>query len=377
VRIRCAELVVALLAALLALPAAAEEAGPPAPESRSAAQAAPAEPAEPGVRVGWSKGKTVLEAPGVRIELSNRLQLRWTGDWPEGDDRTTTGSFRIRRAKTKLAGWAYDERVGFELQLNWASQIDILEDAFVDVDATGNGALRVRLGQYKVPFGRQQLTSSGSQQFVDRSITSSRFALGRDVGLMLHGAVAGGRLSYSGGIFNGSVLGGNNDDARYRIDARVQIAPNGDPGYGEADLAVNRSPRWALAAQVEHNDRGLLDTDREYTTWGGDACLKYRGLSLFGEAFFSRISPSDAESFRNDGFAVQAGYYMPGPRLEVAGRYARLKPGAGLDTSESGGALSWYREADRLKVQADLRFLDGGRLGLDDTVLRVQAQIVF
>ena len=45
-----------------------------------------------------------------------------------------------------------------------------LEDANIAWDPQGRGKFRILAGQFKVPFGRQQMTSSGNQQFVDRSL---------------------------------------------------------------------------------------------------------------------------------------------------------------------------------------------------------------
>ena len=58
------------------------------------------------------------------------------------------------------------------------------------------GKFRVVFGQYKVPFGRQEMTSSGSQQFVDRSLVSNEFARGRDIGVSVQGAVWSNKLEY-------------------------------------------------------------------------------------------------------------------------------------------------------------------------------------
>ena len=41
---------------------------------------------------------------------------------------------------------------------------------------------RVKFGQFKAPFGRQQLTSSGAQQFVDRAIQDARYNDARETG---------------------------------------------------------------------------------------------------------------------------------------------------------------------------------------------------
>jgi len=344
--------------------------------------AGPLEPASEqsdGPGIAWKDGQTTISAEKAVIELSNRLQLRWTQDWPE--EGSAAGSFRIRRAKTKLEGWVYDERFSFGLQLNWADSGEPLEDAYLDWDLTGSGLFRLKLGQYKVPFGRQQLTSSGSQQFVDRSIVSSQYAKGRDVGLSLHGQTAGGKLSWGAGLFNGS--GRNvtsNPDGRYQVNARIQLAPNGDPKYSESDFESRDRPLYAIAAQVHHNDDGVGEARLRRSIYGADAVFKFRGFSLFGEAFFEEREPEGAPSFESSGVAVQAGYLFAERRFEVAGRYATWDPSdevAGDRRNEVGAALGYYYNKHKFKVQADLRVVEDEASGESDTQLRVQTQFVF
>ena len=67
----------------------------------------------------------------------------------------------------------------------------------------------LKAGQFKAPFGRQELTSSGNQQFVDRSIASVLFAPARQIGLQIGGQFGFGTavpdmITYAGGIFNGN-----------------------------------------------------------------------------------------------------------------------------------------------------------------------------
>ena len=123
-------------------------------------------------------------------------------------------SFRIRRAKFKLEGWFWippearhlrtQPKLSYELQLNWAAVAAVsgqpanvgalLEDANIAWDPKGKGAFRVVFGQDKVPFGRQQLTSSGNQQFVDRSLVSDFYERGRETGVSVQGAVWSNKL---------------------------------------------------------------------------------------------------------------------------------------------------------------------------------------
>ena len=91
-------------------------------------------PATPAFTVGWKDGKTSIESKSAKLDISNRVQIRWTNEMPEvGDDR---GSFRIRRAKTKFEGWVYSKDLTYELQLNWPDTANPLEDVNVNYDLT-------------------------------------------------------------------------------------------------------------------------------------------------------------------------------------------------------------------------------------------------
>nr|HRC87846.1 porin [Thermoanaerobaculia bacterium] len=160
-------------------------------------------PPTPAFDVSWKDGKTSIKSKSAELTISNRGQLRFTEEMPEvGKD---VGSFRVRRFKTKFEGWAYTKDLTYELQMNWADTTNALEDANINYDFShGKKAFQLKAGQFKVPFGRQELTSSGSQQFVDRATDYGRFARGRDIGVQLWGQPAGGKLDWRVGIFNGN-----------------------------------------------------------------------------------------------------------------------------------------------------------------------------
>ena len=99
------------------------------------------EPPAPLQRIEWRDGKTRITTDFAYLEISNRVQVRYTQEFPDdisplfparrtpGDSR---GSFRIRRAKFKLEGWFWIPpevapsprimpKLSYELQLNWAA----------------------------------------------------------------------------------------------------------------------------------------------------------------------------------------------------------------------------------------------------------------
>lgn len=328
--------------------------------------------------VSWKDGKTTIKTKASELTLSNRMQVRFTQ--LQRDQGSDVPSFRIRRFKTKLEGWAYSRHLRYELQLNWPDSRP-LEDANISFDFTkGKGLLAVKAGQFKVPFGRQELTSSGNQQFVDRSIVSTAFALGRDIGLELSGVALGGQLEWRAGVFNGA--GRNvtaNDDNKLQADARVSWQPLGTVKLTEGDLEASSKPLFALAAQLERNGR-VGGSNLLWDKWGTDAVWLWKGLFLFGEFFRAEHSPESGPKLRREGWNLQAGYALVPKRLELAWRYAELDPSIGTPRDqqrEKGLAVGYFFNRHAHKLQADLRQLENRRTNQKDWEFRVQYQLIF
>ena len=124
----------------------------------------------------------------------------------------------------------------------------------------------VKFGQYKVPFGQQQLTSSGSQQFVDRSQVSDLYARGRDTGIQLWGRLLGDKIEWRVGAFNGNGLTRTiNDNDKFQYNARVMFQPNGvvplAAGLGNSGPALLRG-RLRVHRQAHLGGRGQLREER-------------------------------------------------------------------------------------------------------------------
>jgi hypothetical protein len=344
-------------------------------------------PEAPAFTVGWRDGKTTITTKSASLAISNRGQLRFTQEMPEvGDD---VGSFRIRRFKTKFEGWVYDKNLTYELQLNWPDTANPLEDANVNYDFTkGKKTFQLKAGQYKVPFGRQELTSSGSQEFVDRSAVSNEFARGRDIGVQIWGTPMGGKLDWRFGIYNGNGRTvSRNDNDKYQTNARLTWQPFGDAKYSEGDFDSSGKPLFAIAAQYESNERPVAASggtpahtaDREIV--GGDIVFKYKGFFLFGEFFDASTDRSGTVSdFDHDGYNVQAGYFVVPQKFEVAVRLSELDPNAGVDGNEReerGVALGYFWNKHAHKLQADFRQLEDKATDRTNDEFRLQYQVIF
>ena len=180
------------------------EGGPAEAARRSPSSGATARPASP--RQQLLHGDVEPHPAAVHPRVPRRLDQARRAPRAPGDSK---GSFRIRRAKFKLEGWFYKPELEFEVQLNWPDVTAraanrFLEDANIDWDISKKKQFRVRFGQFKAPFGRQQLTSSGAQQFVDRAIQDARYNDGRETGLALWGVLGGNKLDWRVMISNGN-----------------------------------------------------------------------------------------------------------------------------------------------------------------------------
>jgi phosphate-selective porin OprO/OprP len=344
-------------------------------------------PSSPAFTIGWKDGKTSIETKSGKLDISNRVQIRFTQELPDqGDD---VGSFRIRRAKTKFEGWVYTKDLTYELQLNWPDTANPLEDAVVNYDFTkGKKSFMLKAGQFKVPFGRQELTSSGSQQFVDRALVSNRFARGRDIGFQLWGTPLASKIDWRVGLFNGNGrTTSRNDNDEYQMNARLTFQPFGDVKYSEGDFESSDRPLFAIAGQYETNERPTaaagttpaFNTEKEIV--GADAVFKYKGFSLYGE-WFDAANDRDAglSDFDDSGFVAQAGYFIVPQKAELALRWAQIDPNNDRDEDEQeerGVAFGYFFNKHAHKLQADYRQVENVATDVTNDEFRLQYQIIF
>jgi hypothetical protein len=149
----------------------------------------------------------------------------------------------MKQARLRLTGKYNDAK--FDVQLAYGG-----EDVIAASPGVGLGLLdfsadvptpfktRVKVGQFKVPYGRERLTDSGTLNFGDRSIQSLGFSWNRDVGVALSKKV--GRFAGTVGVFTG---GGRDVPQRYlpeKIGSPMLVARLGyDEGVDEDIYTVS------------------------------------------------------------------------------------------------------------------------------------------
>ncbi len=116
------------------------------------------------------------------------------------------------------------------------------------LDLAPKAAARARIGQFKVPFGRQELVSDKQLQMTSRGIASDFFAPSRDRGVMFHGGTDTQQVQYKVGVFNGTGLAqATNTDKSLAYAARLTATSSGP--FIDVEDVIDQPPSMGVRVQ--------------------------------------------------------------------------------------------------------------------------------
>jgi phosphate-selective porin len=308
-----------------------------------------------------------------------RGQMRYTHSDYEGGDSSEESKFN--RIRFKMGGHAYRE------WLTYYTEYDFPSERLLDLRFTmsPSDAVQFRFGQWKIPYNRERVDSSGNQQFVERSIVNDPFTLDRQQGVALFGRLWARRAAdswYNLGVFSGNGRGGSGMGARPLLLGRWQWNfLKRDLGFTQSDVGYREKPAGSLALAAV-NWRGRYTA---YSSAGGgelpgfapgdddrydvsqvmfEAAYQYRGFSFQAEAHWKNVDDRTAHTDTDlAGGYVEAGIFphalwprLPKP-LELAARYAEVDPDQALggdQRRETTLAANWFFNGHRNKLTLDV-----------------------
>ena len=354
---------------------------------------------EPAVEAGdWfrrgDKGLEFGDQDGnwfANVDL--RAQLRYTGT--DIDQRSLAGGSEqhedeaeLNRLRLKVGGNVLRPWITyyFEQELTDPQRLLDLRLTFEIEDW-----LQVRVGQWKIPFNRERVDSSGSQQFVDRSIANAYFTLDRQRGAAVSGRVLAGSpadSNYSLGLYAPLGRGGTGSYQDPLLLARWQWNPLGRVlDFSQSDVTYREQPAASLAVAAARyqgpytafssSGGGQLDgfapgTSGQYEVrqWLLEIAWQHRGASWQQEWHHKRVRDTVAgTTTRLSGGYAQAGLFphallpqFPQP-LEFALRYAWVDPDDALADDrkiEATLVANWFFRGHRNKLTMDYGWLRDG-----------------
>lgn len=328
--------------------------------------------------------------------VGGRLQARYS--FEDLDQDKDVSSFEIRRMKVWLRGHIVTPNLTYKYQQNKNET----EDAYAAYKFMDAFALQV--GQAKAPQGAQELTSSGSQLFVDRSLANERYNLGRDIGVTAEGAFADSMVEYMLGIYNGNGPGENANN-QHMLAGRIDINPLGkykkdEAGWPTDKPLLNLGASYAMETMKQGED---IDTDNailddflgelgfafgdevDWDVWTLNLLAKWMGATFGAEYYNASAEPDSGSDFDGDGFYVQAGYQVIPKTLELAVRYSEATSDddyakdqdIAFDESAFQVGINYYLSKHNAKLQADYTAASDDIGDVDDNIFRVQAQVIF
>ncbi|PYJ23378.1 MAG: hypothetical protein DME99_02970 [Verrucomicrobia bacterium] len=298
--------------------------------------------------------------------------------------------FRLRRARINLTG-DFAEQFDFKIEGDFGQGdgLNSNRTAFSATDIFVNWhqypEAQVKVGQWKAPFGLEQLTPDTALYFAERSLPTGAITPDRQIGAQLWGKPFAGvwpeqkdLLTYYAGIFNGN--GRNvsvNDNNNFMYVGRLESTLFKTKVWGQesslklgADVLNSRDDKGTNISQSLNllvNDDGslspfVLPGADERTAWGVDAWLKLGLFDLIGEYLQEKVdgrtvngvSPGFAD-FTTNGYYITAAYFLIPKKLQLAVRWEDLNPGQkGNDGIHSiTGGLNYYIHGDDLKLMVN------------------------
>jgi phosphate-selective porin len=354
--------------------------------------------------------KPVYVVPGaseIKLTLGGFLQAQYeAGNAFAFEGRFGSAAikdrFRLRRSRISVTG-DFTEQFDFKLEGEF-TQSDV---GLTVRDATGKtlgsnstrtafGAtdlfinwhrfpeFQVKVGQWKAPFGLEQISPDPKLFTLERSQVTSALTPERQIGAQIWGKPFASvfpeqkdLLTYYAGIFNGD--GRNisvNDNNEYMYVGRLEVQAlkakifNEDASlrFGVNGLSSRDESGTVLSptGTLRVNSDGSLSTftapsAAEREGYGYDAWFHWGPFDLIGEylseSYEGRTVNGIAPAFRDfraEGYYVQGTYFIIPKKLQLFTKYENFNPGqvANDNISSITGGLNYYIHGDDIKILA-------------------------
>ena len=258
-----------------------------------------------------------------------RLQVRavWAGSSAQKDrtqaitklvgaeENTNHYDFNARRIRLGIKG---------TINKHWLYIIDFKGENLIEPGTEGKGGiqeaaigykwddpLRIRIGSNKIPFTREQMTSSSSLITMEKSLITNEIGHQFDIGLTLDGRLLSKVLYYGVGIYNGNGGFANGETNGLKSNSpffstRLQYDPFGEYKNGKSMFSDEMLLSLGFGANYQN-----LDENKNKNHWSvtSDIIFNFAGINVQAAYFHSSNSERGT---RNSiyGYYGQAAYFI-------------------------------------------------------------------
>ncbi len=293
---------------------------------------------------GDGKSFKIKYKPGVQIESEDKNFTAHVGGrimvdsaWYDEDKSNLGDGTEIRRGRLFLGGTMYkvwDYKFQFDFTSSGSAGI---KDAYIKYKGLKPAALSV--GNLKVPFSLEELTSSKYVTFMERALPNV-LAPGRRLGARVD--AHGDYWTFAAGIYGDQVQGDVSDegDEPWEIGGRVTFAPLHEKtrvlhlGVGavfadpnDDTIRIRQRPE-SHVTNARFVDTGTLDVE-DFWRVGPEVALVYGPFAVQGEYMRVGINRDSGEDLDFDGWYVEGSYFLTVETRQYNPKtrsYRRVKP---------------------------------------------------
>jgi len=337
----------------------------------------------------------VRRGPEIKLTLGGYIQINFEdGDVSAFEGRfgltALKDRFRLRRARINLTG-DFAEQFDFKVEGDFENSdgISSSRTAFSGTDIFINWhqfpEANIKVGQWKAPFGLEQITPDPSLFTIERSLPTGAITPERQIGAQIWGKPFTNLwpqekdlMTYYSGIFNGN--GRNttiNDNNNFMYVGRLELLPFKGKFFGQdsslklgADVLNNRDDAGTNISQtlnLKVNADGSLSPFTlpgadERTAWSLDAWLTVGPFDLIGEYFSEDVDgrtvagkPPGFKDFDPSGWYVQGSYFILANKLQGVVKWEALEPDQFDDDNIHSLTLglNYYIHGDAIKLMVN------------------------
>jgi len=269
----------------------------------------------------YDQGAVIRSEDGrFRLRLNAHVQVRYVAshrhDAPPDDDDTING-FEVTRTRLVFEGHVWEPTYGYRIVGRFEPDADVfrLDEALIRVRASDE--LTITLGQFKLPFLREELVESPYLLAIERSLVNEAFnqdyAQGvqltwRDERVRLAAAFSDGFGSQNTGVVSTPV-------SEYAFTGRAELLFTGT--WAQLDdhsvIPVEEREQAVLlgaAAHYQVDDYGTTDVEAERFTWTADVSAAYDGWSFFAAFVANHRWAEGSNDIDQYGAVAQTGVFV-------------------------------------------------------------------
>jgi phosphate-selective porin len=330
-----------------------------------------------GVEVVARQSDVKMGGKSEALQLGGMVQVQSEAGG-QGDARFSDGNdrFYLRRARLNAAG-RFLEEFNFRAELELAGSLSNtsglraqLTDAYINWNRFDSA--NVRAGQFKTPFGFEQLYQDSQLTFAERSLVSDRLTPGRQLGAQAGGEYWFDRFNWAAGVFNGNGINQNfNDNDRFLEVGRVSVAPVSgryfdQPSRWTIGIDSFRSRDASVSVATEFGIDSTPTSAAKDNVFAGvrrgigyDSQVQFGPVEAWGEYLQVTFDPADRVPLRHvksNGWSGQLSAFVIENKLQLAARRERFDPNTNAGRNETNTTTlgaNWYFKQNDIKLQLD------------------------